>query len=85
MKKILAGLLLGTVVTAYAAPTSLDAFVSTATDYVDAGTTVAIAAAVLSLGWVAFRIVRKYTSEASGGDLRDDKDDDDWKDSDVPW
>lgn len=49
---------------AQTAPTSLDGFATTAGGYIDTGTDIAIAAGVLSLGWVAFRIVKKYTSKA---------------------
>ena len=45
-------------------PTSLDGFQANAITYIGGGNTVAIAAGVLSLGWVAFKIVRKYASKA---------------------
>ena len=45
-------------------PTSLEGFSTVATGYITTGTGVAISAGVLSLGWVAFRIVRKYASKA---------------------
>lgn len=66
-RKILAVLLAtvsAVVASAQTAPTSLSGFAATAETYIDSGTTVAIAAGVLSLGWVAFRIVRKYASKA---------------------
>ena len=46
------------------AVTSLDGFASVGKGYITTGQEVAIAAAGLSLGWVAVRIVRKYTGKA---------------------
>jgi hypothetical protein len=45
-------------------PTSLGGFKDNALAYITDGTLVGIAAGVLSLGWVAFKIVRKYASKA---------------------
>lgn len=47
------------------APTSLDGFDTVATGYISKGTTVAIAAAVLGMGWVGYRIVKKFTKGAA--------------------
>jgi len=55
----------GAAVGAYAeTPTSLDGFQTVATGYIATGTTVAIAAAVLGMGWVGYRIVKKFTKGA---------------------
>lgn len=53
-------------------PADLAAFQAEALELVQSGTSVAIAAAVLSLGWVAFRIVRKYTAGAAGEQYSND-------------
>jgi len=59
-------LLAGGSLLAQTAPTSLDGFSTTATGYISTGTTVAIAAATLALGWVGFRIVKRFTAGATG-------------------
>jgi hypothetical protein len=65
-RKLLLALIVAAIVpAAFAAdPTSLDGFKTNALAYITDGTLVGIAAGVLSLGWVAFKIVRKYASKA---------------------
>jgi len=47
------------------APTSIDGFGTTATGYISSGNDVAVAAGVLTLGYVGFRIVKRYTASAA--------------------
>jgi len=46
------------------APTSLDGFSTVGTGYITTATGVAIAAATLGLGWVGYRLVKKFTAGA---------------------
>lgn len=54
----------GASVASAADPTSLDGFLTVAQGYLTNGTTIAISAAVLGLGWVGYTIVKSYTKGA---------------------
>lgn len=60
----LALLALATQARADGGPTSLDGFSTIGQGYITTATSVAIAAATLGLGWVGYRLVKKFTAGA---------------------